>query len=198
MYKQIRTNVAAGKREKNRMYDQDVAETIDRVIRRVPDFPKPGILFYDITSILADPSSFKLVIDTMERCYKADAFDAVAAIEARGFVFASPFAIRTGIPLTLIRKAGKLPGETLSQKISLEYGEDELHVHTADVPSGGRVLLVDDLIATGGTLSGAVELIRKGGGEVSDLFGVVGLPFLNYAQKLPDLKVTTLVDYQGE
>jgi adenine phosphoribosyltransferase len=190
MYKQVR--------EKIYMYDPDVSKTLDHVIRRVPDFPKPGILFYDITSILADPDSFRLVIDTMEQRYREETFDAVAAIEARGFVFASPFAIRTGIPLILIRKAGKLPGETISQKISLEYGEDELHVHTADVPSGGRVLLVDDLIATGGTLSGAVELIRKGGGLVSDLFGVVGLPFLQYEAKLPDLTVTTLVDYDGE
>ena len=180
------------------MYDQETARKVDAVIRRVPDFPKPGILFYDITSILADPDSFRLVISTMERCYRDEEFDAVAAIEARGFVFAAPFAVSRGLPLILIRKAGKLPGETISQKISLEYGEDELHVHTSDVPDGGRVLLVDDLIATGGTLTGAVSLIRKARGEVTDLFGVVGLPFLGYARKLPGLKVTTLVDYQGE
>ena len=180
------------------MYDAETAKKLDRVIRRVPDFPKPGILFYDITSILADPVSFRLVIDVMQQRYRNEHFDAVAAIEARGFVFAAPFAVREGLPLILIRKAGKLPGETISQKILLEYGEDELHVHTADVPDSSRVLLVDDLIATGGTLSGAVSLIRKAGGEVTDLFGVVGLPFLNFAEKLPGLDVTTLVDYQGE
>ncbi|WP_319561275.1 adenine phosphoribosyltransferase [Marispirochaeta sp.] len=180
------------------MYKAEIAAKLDAVIRRVPNFPKPGVLFYDITSILADPESFRLVIDSMEQRYLNDEFDAVAAIEARGFVFASPFAVRRGLPLVLIRKAGKLPGETISQKISLEYGEDELHVHLTDVPQGGRVLLVDDLIATGGTLSGAAALIRKAGGQVSDLFGVVGLPFLKYAGKLPDLEITTLVDYQGE
>ena len=180
------------------MYEATTASKLDSVIRRVPDFPKPGVLFYDITSILADPDSFRLVIDAMEQRYHNEEFDAVAAIEARGFVFAAPFAVRRRLPLILIRKAGKLPGETISQKISLEYGEDELHVHTGDVPRGGRVLLVDDLIATGGTLSGAVALIRKAGGRVSDLFGVVGLPFLGHAAKLPGLDVTTLVDYQGE
>ena len=180
------------------MYEAETADYLDRVIRRVPDFPKPGVLFYDITSILADPPSFKMVIDAMERRYAEEKFDAVAAIEARGFVFASPFAVRSGLPLILIRKAGKLPGETISQKITLEYGEDELHVHLTDVPENGRVLLVDDLIATGGTLSGAVALIQKAGGTVTDLFGVVGLPFLNYMQKLGGLEVTTLVDYQGE
>ncbi|ORC37208.1 adenine phosphoribosyltransferase [Marispirochaeta aestuarii] len=180
------------------MYKADIAAKLDAVIRRVPNFPKPGVLFYDITSILADPESFRLVIDAMDQRYQKDDFDAVAAIEARGFVFAAPFAVHRGLPLILIRKAGKLPGETISQKISLEYGEDELHVHLTDVPENGRVLLVDDLIATGGTLSGAASLIRKAGGEVSDLFGVVGLPFLNYSDKLQDLEITTLVDYLGE
>ncbi len=175
-----------------------VAEKLDAVIRRVEDFPKPGILFYDITSILSDPEAFTLVIDTMDEIYRDVEFDAVAAIEARGFVFASPYAIRKKIPLLLIRKAGKLPGETISESITLEYGEDELHIHKADVPEGGRILLVDDLIATGGTLSGAVSLVKKAGGTVTDLFGVVGLPFLNYSKKLTDCRVTTLVDYQSE
>ena len=180
------------------MYSQSAADRLDKIIRRVKDFPKPGILFYDITGILSDPDAFDLVISTMEIIYKDAQFDAVAAIEARGFVFASPFAIRRKLPLLLIRKAGKLPGETINQKINLEYGEDELHIHKNDVPAGGRILLVDDLIATGGTLSGAVSLVKKAGGEVTDLFGVVGLPFLNYAQKLRGCKVTTLVDYQTE
>ncbi len=180
------------------MVDKGIAEKLDAVIRRVENFPKPGILFYDITSILSDPEAFNMVIESMDEVYKDVKFDAVAAIEARGFVFAAPYAIRKKIPLLLIRKAGKLPGETISEKIILEYGHDELHIHTADVPEGGRILLVDDLIATGGTLSGAVSLVKKAGGTVTDLFGVVGLPFLNYRSKLTDCKVTTLVDYQSE
>ena len=171
---------------------------LDDAIRKVPDFPKEGILFYDITSILTNPEAFSFCIDRMMELYADRKIDAVAAAEARGFLFAAPFCEKAGIPLILIRKKGKLPGETLTKTYSLEYGEDSIQIHRDDIPEGGNVLLVDDLIATGGTLKAAAELITEAGAQVCGAFGVVGLPFLNYAEVLGDLEVETLVDYDSE
>jgi adenine phosphoribosyltransferase len=171
---------------------------LDEYIRKIPDFPKKGVLFYDITSILATPKAFAWCIDTMEGLYRDKKIDAVAAIEARGFVFAAPFALCMGIPLILIRKKGKLPGKTLSKKYQLEYAEAEIEVHEADVPKGKRVLLMDDLIATGGTLNAAQELITRAGAEVPEFFGIVGLPFLHYDNILRDIPVRTLINYANE
>lgn len=172
--------------------------TLDSVIRKIPDFPKPGVLFYDITGILVNPPAFKYCIDQMVKLYGKDHIDAVAAIESRGFIFAAPFAERLGIPLILIRKKGKLPGKTWSCKYSLEYGTAELEVHRADVTAGQRILVMDDLIATGGTLNAARNVLEQGGATVTGFFGVVGLPFLDYARVLGDIKVQTLVEYFGE
>ncbi|MDR1251345.1 MAG: adenine phosphoribosyltransferase [Treponema sp.] len=171
---------------------------LDDYIRKIPDFPKKGILFYDITSILTAPEAFNYCIEAMVDIYKAKNIDAVAAIEARGFVFAAPFAVRMGIPLLLIRKAGKLPGITLKKKYDLEYAQAEIEIHKEDVPAGKRVLLLDDLIATGGTLNAARSLIQAGGAEVPDIFGVVGLPVLNYEKILAPTPVRTLVNYHSE
>jgi adenine phosphoribosyltransferase len=171
---------------------------LDDYIRKVPDFPRKGILFYDITSILASPKAFGYCVEAMVDLYTGRQIDAVAAIEARGFVFAAPFAIRMGIPLLLIRKKGKLPGITLSKKYDLEYAQAEIEIHREDVPEGKRILLLDDLIATGGTLSAAQELLRAGGAEVPEIFGVVGLPFLGYEKILAPTPITTLIQYQGE
>ncbi|MDR2159372.1 MAG: adenine phosphoribosyltransferase [Treponema sp.] len=171
---------------------------LDDYIRKVPDFPKKGVLFYDITSILAAPAAFRYCIDRMMEIYLEKRIDAVAAIEARGFLFAAPFAARFGVPLILIRKKGKLPGKTMTKKYSLEYAEAEIEIHPHDVPQGGRVLLLDDLIATGGTLNAARELIGACGAGVREIFGVVGLPFLNYDKVLHPTPVTTLIQYHGE
>jgi len=171
---------------------------LDDFIRKVPDFPKKGILFYDITSILAAPEAFHFCIDRMVEIYKDKGIDAIAAIEARGFLFAAPFAFRMKIPLVPIRKKGKLPGITLSKKYVLEYAQAEIEVHRADVQEGKRFLLIDDLIATGGTLSAARELLEAGGAIVPEIFGVVGLPFLNYKEVLYPTPVTTLIDYHSE
>ena len=171
---------------------------LDDYIRKVPDFPKKGILFFDITSILASPVAFKYCIDKMAEFYKDKNIEAVAAIEARGFLFASPFAYNMGIPVIPIRKKGKLPGITLSKKYSLEYAQAEIEVHSSDVPKGKRVLLTDDLIATGGTLNAARSILIEGGAEVPEIFGIVGLPFLNYKEILSHTPVTTLIDYQSE
>jgi adenine phosphoribosyltransferase len=174
------------------------AFNLDNYIRKVSDFPKKGILFYDITSILANPEAFQFCIDSMVEIYRDQHIDAVAAIEARGFLFAAPFAARMRIPLIPIRKKGKLPGITLSKKYDLEYAQAEIEVHREDVPVGKRILLLDDLIATGGTLNAARALLTAGGAQVPAIFGVVGLPFLNYEKILAPTPVHTLIEYQGE
>jgi adenine phosphoribosyltransferase len=171
---------------------------LDDAIRKVPDFPKKGILFYDITSVLANPAAFGYCIDSMLKLYKGERLDAVAAIESRGFVFAAPFCERLGLPLLLVRKKGKLPGKTIGAKYELEYGEAEIEMHVDDIPRGGRVLIVDDLIATGGTIKATAELLRAGGAEPAGAFAVIGLPFLDYTLSLAGLKVDTLVEYFGE
>jgi adenine phosphoribosyltransferase len=171
---------------------------LDDYIRKVPDFPKKGILFYDITSILAAPEAFMFCIESMFDLYQDKSIDAIAAIEARGFLFAAPFAVRMGIPLIPIRKKGKLPGITLSKKYDLEYAQAEIEVHRADVPEGKRILLIDDLIATGGTLSASRSLLEAGGAIVPEIFGIVGLPFLHYDKVLSPTPVTTLITYDSE
>lgn len=173
-------------------------EMLDKNIRRIPDFPKPGILFYDITSVLVNPEAFKYVIDQMVSIYKDKKIDAVAGVESRGFIFAAPFAEKLGIPLVLIRKKGKLPGDTYECSYSLEYGTATVEVHKADIKKGQNILVVDDLIATGGTLAAAKNLIEQGGTEVTDFFGVIGLPFLNYQKVLENCNVTTLINYDSE
>jgi len=171
---------------------------LDDYIRKVPDFPKKGILFYDITGILARPEAFQYCIDTMVSIYRDKSIDAVAAIEARGFLFAAPFAVRMKIPLIPIRKKGKLPGVTLSKKYDLEYGQAEIEVHREDIPAGKRILIMDDLIATGGTLKASRSLLEEGGAVVPEFFGIVGLSFFDYEKILAPTPVTTLIQYQGE
>ncbi|MBQ9538772.1 MAG: adenine phosphoribosyltransferase [Treponema sp.] len=173
-------------------------EVLDKVVGRVPDFPKHGVLFYDITGILRHPDAFKYCIDRMVEIYKDKQIDAVAGIESRGFIFAAPFAERVGVPLILIRKAGKLPGKTYNCKYSLEYAQAEIEVHVTDIQKGQKILLVDDLIATGGTLCAANNLIQQGGATVTDVFGVIGLPFLGYEKVLDPIKATTLINYNSE
>lgn len=182
----------------NRDMSQKDFDVLDKVIGRVVDFPVKGVLFYDITGILRHPDAFKYCIDRMIEIYKGKNLDAVAAIESRGFIFAAPFAITMGLPLILVRKKGKLPGKTYTMKYSLEYGQAEIEVHTTDVQKGQNILLIDDLIATGGTLKASVELLAKGGARVPEVFGVIGLPFLNYGKRLEGINVTTLVNYQSE
>ena len=173
-------------------------EMLDKTVRRVPDFPKPGILFYDITGVLVNPDALKFVIEQMVEKYKDRKIDAVAGVESRGFIFAAPFAEKLGIPLILIRKKGKLPGDTYECSYALEYGTATIEVHKSDIKKGQNILVVDDLIATGGTLAAAKNLIEQGGAKVIDFFGVIGLPALNYEKVLAPCKVTTLINYDGE
>ena len=173
-------------------------EMLDKTVRRVPDFPKPGILFYDITGVLVNPDALKFVIEQMVEKYKDQKIDAVAGVESRGFIFAAPFAEKLGIPLILIRKKGKLPGDTYECSYALEYGTATIEVHKSDIKKGQNILVVDDVIATGGTLAAAKNLIEQGGAKVIDFFGVIGLPALNYEKVLAPCKVTTLINYDGE
>ncbi|MDR0527656.1 MAG: adenine phosphoribosyltransferase [Spirochaetaceae bacterium] len=174
------------------------ALNLDEYIRKVPDFPKKGILFYDITGIITNPEAFSWCIDKMAELYANKRPDAVAAVEARGFVFAAPFAVKLQIPLILIRKKGKLPGKTLTKKYELEYNTAEVELQPSDVKPGQRVLLVDDLIATGGTLCAAKSLLLEAGASVSEIFGIIGLPFLKYKDQLCETPVSTLINYSSE
>ena len=173
-------------------------EMLDKSVRRVPDFPKKGILFYDITGILVNPDALNYVLAKSYEIYKHAKLDAVAGVHSRGFIFAAPFTEKLGIPLILIRKKGKLPGDTYECSYALEYGTATIEVQKSDISKGQKVLVIDDLIATGGTLGAAKNLIEMGGGEVKDFFGVIGLPFLNYEKVLAPCKVTTLINYDGE
>ena len=168
------------------------------LIRTIPDFPKPGILFRDITTLLLDPQGLALSVERL-----ADAVDGpvdlVAGIEARGFLFAAPLAIRLGAGALLIRKDGKLPGATIAEDYALEYGTDRIAIHADALVPGARVLLVDDLIATGGTARAAVRLIRKAGAEVKQAAFVIDLPDLGGADALrgDSMDVISLVAFEG-
>jgi adenine phosphoribosyltransferase len=171
---------------------------LDSAIRKIPDFPREGILFYDITSVLTNTEAFAFCIRTMLERYEPMAPDAVAAVESRGFLFGAPLAAELEVPLILVRKAGKLPGETVSRTYELEYGTDTIEMHRDDLPSEKRILIVDDLIATGGTVRAAADLIREAGSTVPEVFSVIGLPFLGYEQRLSPVPVHTLIAYEGE
>ncbi|MFH1465961.1 MAG: adenine phosphoribosyltransferase [Pseudomonadota bacterium] len=165
-------------------------------IRDIPDFPKPGIVFKDITPLLADPAAFKEVLDRFVERYADRKLDRIVGIESRGFIFGAPLADRLNVGFVPVRKPGKLPYRTVSEEYSLEYGTDSIEIHADAVPAGGRVLIVDDLLATGGTAAAAASLVRKVGGEVEELAFVVELGFLNGREKLGGLPVFSLVNYE--
>jgi adenine phosphoribosyltransferase len=164
-------------------------------IRDIPDFPKRGILFKDITPLLAEPKAFQEVIDRLAQHYRNVSIQAVAAAEARGFLFAAPLALALKKALIPLRKPGKLPHLTHSFAYALEYGTAELHVHTDAIAPGARVLLVDDLLATGGTMMAGCELIRMSGGEVAGCAFLVELGFLGGREKLKPVEVFSLIRY---
>ncbi|MCL2183696.1 MAG: adenine phosphoribosyltransferase [Chitinispirillia bacterium] len=171
---------------------------LDDAIRKVPDFPKPGVLFYDITSIFTNPAAFRYVVDAMLEHYKEADIDGAIAIESRGFLLGSCFAVNRGVPLVLARKKGKLPGRTVAMSYDLEYGSATLEIHEDDLALGKRWLIIDDLIATGGTLSAVAKMIECKGGEVKGIFSIIGLPFLNYMKKIGKYNPKTLIDYDCE
>lgn len=171
------------------------SEALKKLIREVPDWPKPGILFYDITTLLKDNQGFRALIDNLYDHYHGKPVDLVAGIEARGFIFGPALAYRLGAGFVPIRKPKKLPAKTAVETYELEYGTDSLEVHQDAIQKGQRVLVCDDLLATGGTAAASVRLVRKLGGEVMGCGFAVELTFLHGRDKLQDADVYSLLQY---
>ena len=171
------------------------AEDLRAKIREIPDFPKPGILFYDITTLLKDPAAYREAIDLMVAPYRDERVDIVVGMESRGFIFSAPLAYLLGAGLVPVRKLGKLPAETLTVEYALEYGSNTLEIHRDAIRPGQRVLIVDDLLATGGTVHGTIELVERLQGEVIGLAFLVELDFLKGRERLAGRRVTSVVTY---
>ncbi|MTD40809.1 adenine phosphoribosyltransferase [Erwinia sp. CPCC 100877] len=168
-------------------------------IKSVQDYPKPGILFRDVTSLLEDPEAYALSIDLLVARYKATGITKVVGTEARGFLFGAPVALGLGVGFVPVRKPGKLPRETISESYELEYGTDKLEIHVDAIAPQDKVLVVDDLLATGGTIEATVKLIRRLGGEVADAAFIINLFDLGGEQRLSKMGVTSysLVPFPG-
>jgi adenine phosphoribosyltransferase len=168
---------------------------LNEFIRNVPDFPKPGIQFKDITPLLSDPAAFGYACARLAAHFTKTPIDAIAAAEARGFLFAAPMALELRKPLIPLRKPGKLPYKTLSYTYDLEYGSAELHMHIDGVKPGDKVLLVDDVLATGGTMAAACKLIELSGGTVAGCAFLIELGFLNGRKPLAGYECFSLLNY---
>ena len=174
------------------------SDFIKSKIRTIPNFPKPGIMFRDITTLLGDKEGFDKVIEVFYNRYKNMGIDVVAGIEARGFIFGPVLASRLGVGFVPIRKPGKLPGEVESEEYALEYGVDKVEIHKDAIKLGQRVLVIDDLIATGGTAQASCNLIEKIGGQVVECGFVIDLPALKGKEKLSRWNVFSIVEFEGE
>jgi adenine phosphoribosyltransferase len=170
-------------------------DNLKKMIRTVPDFPKPGIMFYDITTLLKDPYGLRTTIDRLVECIDDPNIDTVIGIEARGFIFAPALAYRLKAGFVPVRKPRKLPAATESVSYDLEYGTDTLEIHKDAIGNGHRVLIADDLLATGGTAKAVVDLVEKLGGTVAGLAFVVELNFLNGRERLSGYKIASLLQY---
>lgn len=171
---------------------------LEDYVRTIPDFPEPGIMFRDVTSVLHDADGFKLAIDSMLKLLEGVSFDVIAGTESRGFVFGAPLAYTLGKPFVLIRKKGKLPCETVSKSYELEYGTAEIEIHADAVRPGQKVVLVDDLIATGGTIEAAAQLIEELGGDVVKIIFLMELAGLNGRDRLKKYDVDAVITYEGK
>ena len=171
------------------------AEELRAKIREIPDFPKPGILFYDITTLLKDPVSYRESIDLMLEPYKDEQVDIVVGMESRGFIFSAPMAYELNAGLVPVRKLGKLPAETITVEYALEYGSNTLEIHRDSIQPGQKVLIVDDLLATGGTVKGTIELVERLKGDVIGLAFLVELNFLRGRDRLEGRRVTSVIQY---
>lgn len=170
-------------------------DSLREQIREVPDFPKPGILFYDITTLIKKPKPFAEAIDLMVAPFADKHVDVVVGMESRGFIFSAPMALRLGAGFVPVRKLGKLPGETISVEYALEYGTNTLEIHKDAIAKGQKVLVVDDLLATGGTVLGTIELIRQLGAEIVGLSFLVELLFLKGRDRLSDYDIHSIIQY---
>jgi adenine phosphoribosyltransferase len=172
-------------------------QDLKKLIREVPDFPKPGILFYDITTLLKDPAGLRAVMDELKNAVADLEFDVIAGIESRGFIFAPVLALELGKGFVPVRKPGKLPAETERMEYELEYGTDALEIHKDALADGARVLVVDDLLATGGTAAAVAKLVEKTGGSLAGMVFVVELDFLSGREKLAGCEVRSLLHYDS-
>ncbi|MGH2570084.1 MAG: adenine phosphoribosyltransferase [bacterium] len=175
-----------------------VTQRLRESIRNIPDFPRPGIVFKDITTLLADADRFREALDLFEARWKDEAIAVVAGVESRGFIFGGALADRLGCAFVPMRKRGRLPGDTVVESYDLEYGTDSLELHSDAFAEGTRVLIVDDLLATGGTAEAAAKLVERLGGEVVGLAFVVNLAFLPGASKLEAYETQCLVEFDKE
>jgi adenine phosphoribosyltransferase len=164
-------------------------------IRHVPDFPKPGILFYDITTLLRDPEGYKTTVDQLSTPYLDQGIDAVVGIESRGFILGAAVAHRIGAGFVPVRKPGKLPAKALKESYNLEYGKDAVEIHEDAIQKGQRVLIVDDVLATGGTAAATVRLVRTLGGDLQGLAFLIELLFLDGKQKLTGERIYSVLQY---
>lgn len=173
-------------------------KSIEDYVRAVPDFPKEGIMFRDVTTVLKDPDGFQLAIDLMMKELAGLDFDVIAGTESRGFIFASPIAYLMKKSLILVRKKGKLPFDTVSESYDLEYGSAEIEIHSDSIKKGDKVVLVDDLIATGGTMAASAKLFERLGGEVVRMVFLMELEGLEGRKILKDYDVRSIIKYPGK
>ena len=170
-------------------------EELKQIIRDIPDFPKKGIVFKDITTLLSDAKSFHRMVDLLAHRYIGEKIDQIVGIEARGFILGAALAYKLGTGITLVRKPGKLPYQTCSITYELEYGSDSLEIHEDALQKGDRVIIADDLLATGGTMAAVVDLVEKIGAEIHECAFMAELEFLNGRSKLPEGKVYSLLKF---
>ena len=171
---------------------------IEEYVRSIPDFPEPGIIFRDVTSILQDADGLQLAIDSMQDCLKDVDVDVIVGAESRGFIFGMPIAYNMHKPFVLVRKKGKLPCETISREYDLEYGTAEIEMHKDAIKPGQRVVVIDDLLATGGTLEACNKLIEELGGVVAKNVFLIELAGLKGREKLKDYEVASVIRYDGK
>lgn len=173
-------------------------EQLKSKIRNVPDFPKPGIVFRDITTLVGDGPAFKVVMDSLYERYQRQKLDAIVGVESRGFIFGGALADRLGIGFIPARKPGKLPAATIAESYDLEYGQATLELHKDALKKGQKVLIIDDLLATGGTLEATAKLVERLGAQVAEIWVLIELSFLNGQEKLRQYPYFSLIQYDSE
>lgn len=171
---------------------------LKKTIRTIKNWPKPGVMFRDITTLLENPEAFDYCIRKFKEKYQNKKITKIAGIESRGFIFGAALARELRLPLILIRKKGKLPAETITQEYALEYGKDQVEVHKDAIKAGDKVLVIDDLLATGGTMRAACDLVEKLGAEIAGIALVINLPDLKGAEKLKNYDIYYLTEFKGE
>ena len=171
---------------------------IEEYVRSIPDFPEPGVIFRDVTSIIQDADGLQLAIDSMQNCLKDVDFDVMAGLESRGFIFGMPLAYNLHKPFVLVRKAGKLPCETVSATYDLEYGSATIEMHRDSIKPGQKVVIVDDLIATGGSVEAAIKLVEELGGVVVKVVFLMELAGLKGSDRLKGYDVASVICYDGK